>query len=258
MARCPNCLADIRDDVRFCPECGAEQPRRSSPQDHPPPLPLSPWGPPPLATEPAGSAAGRAEPVVGPPLSGRQVTIAVGGILLFIALFLLIGHRGVRRTASGSIPVKGMMGEEVTIGDTAWGVAFTDQIDRIDNHPPTRGQFYTVGVVLGNNGKTPIRLSRASVGLLDGANAMRYTPELTAWGTPDELKVGRYRTEFVLPPKRAIAGLVVFDAPTGLAKPRLLVRDLASSSAQFTGAIDLTQEKNGKGSLNQDAAPDTL
>lgn len=247
MARCPNCGTEVSADARFCPHCGANLPRRPSAQEQPP-LPFSPWGPPPLQPAGAGATA-RAEPVVGKPLSTTQVAIAVGAILLFLAFVIFLGRGltgggGTSQNADNTrnLPVVGMKGEAVPMGNTAWGVAFTDQMNEVNNRPPQNGQFYAVGIVVGNRGSSELPLSVDSVGLFDAESGRRYKPVITAWGTPEQIGAGQYRTRMSLPPQEAIAGLVVFDVPQ-LAKPRLLVRDLSTSSADFTGMIDLTREK---------------
>jgi hypothetical protein len=47
-----------------------------------------------------------------------------------------------------------------------------------------------------------------------------------------------------VPPQQAlfVAGVLIFDVPTTIAEPRLLLRDLAAESSTYTGTIDLTGE----------------
>lgn len=249
MARCPNCGSEVPANAKYCPHCGvALSQRRPSPEQ--PPLPFSPWGPPHMAPATAGAGAGetaRTEPLVGPPLTARQVGIAIGAILLFLIVMILIGrggkHSGTTTTPAKSLPVIGMMGESVNVGNTTWGVAFTDHADRIGNQTSHNGQFYAVGVVIGNKGNESITLSRSTAALIDEGTGKRSTPYMTAWGTPDDIREGRYTTEYTLPAHEAIAGLVIFDIPVSLQKPRLLIRDLTTSSTEYTAEIDLTKEK---------------
>ncbi|MHB9131848.1 MAG: zinc-ribbon domain-containing protein [Armatimonadota bacterium] len=247
MARCPNCGAEMPAGARYCPTCGAALPRRPGPQEQPP-LPFSPFGPPPMALQTAGAGAiGRAEPVTGPPLTGRQVGIAVGAILLFM-LFIVFFGRGIwgRKTqtaaSSGGIPTLGMKGELVKIGNMALGVAFTDTAKQLDHRQPVNGQFFAVGVIIANRGNQPFTLADDALGLING-KGKRYQPVLTAWGTPGQLDAGHYVTRYILSPQESIAGIIVFDTPRDLAQQKLLVRDLTQESTDFTGAIDLTQEK---------------
>lgn len=190
------------------------------------------------------------EPQVGPPMTPTQVAISVGAILLFLLFVVLIGHSGfhsARKSEPAAIatktpPLLGAKGEEVKVGKTVWGVAFTDQVDRVNGKLPQLGQFYMVGVVVGNQGHGIITLEKASVGLLDETTGKRYAVRTVVWGTPRQISAGQYTSRYALPPRRAVAGLVVFDAPKTLVKPRLLVRDLTASSTAYTGMIDLTRE----------------
>lgn len=255
MTRCSNCHQEIAEEDRFCPHCGAVQPWRPSPQEQPT-LPFSPWIPPRLAMQPAGMAATpHTEPYVGPPMSGRQVAIAVSAILCFLLLVMLIGHGGVHGpsvskpappAARKTLPMVGKMNEAVIVGKTAWGVAFTDRAESVDHHPPVRGKFLSVGLIIGNKSESSYYLNDASVGLLDEATGERFTPRATVWGTPSQIIAGHYTNQFSLPPGSAIAGLIVFDVPSNTARPRLLVRDLSTSSPEFTGLIDLSATKSDK------------
>ncbi|HEY3377465.1 MAG TPA: hypothetical protein VGL77_08210, partial [Armatimonadota bacterium] len=87
-------------------------------------------------------------------------------------------------------------------------------------------------------------LSVQSVALIDEQTHERFTPRMTAWGTPTEIDAGRYQTRFTLAPRKIIAGLIVFDVPNPLGRPRLLVRDLTAASGEYTGMIDLTRKKS--------------
>ncbi|MHB9024622.1 MAG: DUF4352 domain-containing protein [Armatimonadota bacterium] len=247
MARCLNCGTEVPANARFCPRCGAVQERQSSAEQ--PPLPFSPFAPPP-ALQPAGAGAARAQSGVGAPLPVWQVAVAVGAILLFLVLIILIGqgwagigHRSQpAQTGQAQLPVVGNAGDLVTVGDTALGVAFTDTTGELNERAPAHGEFYVVGVVISNRGEQPMMLSASSLGLVDRGNDQRYVPTFTAWGTPDELTAGHFTPQFALPPQQAIAGLIVFDVPQDLKAPHLLVRDLTKSSEEFSGSIDLSKK----------------
>lgn len=245
MARCPNCNKEVPSNARFCPNCGFGLPQQQ------PSLPFSPWESPQTASQPSGSRNAAMEPAVGPPLTTKQVGIAIGAILLFLALVIIVGRGGLHGGDSKpsvvagekALPIIGIVGEAVDLGDTTWGVAFTDTANRIDDQPPANGQFYAVGIVIGNKSREIIPLSRNSVGLIDEATGKRYIPRVTAWGTPDQIKAGKYSMRYSLSPGKAVAGLIVFDIPLSVTKPRLLVRDLVRSSEEFTAEIDLLREK---------------
>jgi len=243
MAQCPNCHEEVPADARFCPHCGAEQPGYASMEGQPPPPPplFSPWAPPPMVVQTTAGGAiprERARPqlIVGPPLSVRTVAAAVGAIMLVLLAFLFINHR------SGKLPVLGMKGEAIDVGSTTWGVAFTDQVQRIDSRLPQLGQYFAVGVIIGNKGQANLELTAQSVGLIEVASGKRYQPVMAAWGTPNQITAGEYTTHYTLPPQKAIAGLIIFDVPKDLPKPFLLVRDLFTAQ-DFSGEIDLTQER---------------
>ena len=248
MARCPHCDAEAPAWTGYCPTCGRAQYRRN-PSPEQPPLPFSPFGTPPMALQPAGAgAAPGAEPIVGPPLSTRQVAITVVAILLFLLAVVLLGQGWLSRsrtqpaqTATGNLPVLGAKGELVEVGRTGWGVAFTEPMERFNNQAPQHGQFFAVGVVVANRGKRDILLSDESLALLDNGNGEHYTPIFTAWGTPEDFDAGRYRERAPMPPRESLAGIIVFDTPR-LTAPRLLVRDLTADSTAYTGAIDLTRD----------------
>ncbi|HEY3416179.1 MAG TPA: zinc ribbon domain-containing protein [Armatimonadota bacterium] len=248
MARCQNCGTELPANARFCTRCGAVQARQQSAEQ--PPLLFSPFAPPP-ALQPAGAgAAGRAQPAVNTPLPLWQVAVAVGAILLFLSLIIIIGQgwtgSGRRpqpaQTNPTQLPVVGTAGDLIMVGDTALGVAFTDTTQQMDGRVPVHGEFYVVGVVISNRGAQPVALSLSSLGLLDRGNDQRYPPILTAWGTPDQLKAGHYTPQYSLPSHEAVAGLVVFDVPRNLGTPHLLVRDLTKTSGNFTGTIDLSKQ----------------
>lgn len=248
MARCPNCGTEMARGAHYCPECGAAQLHPETPEQ--PPLPFSPWSPP-RTLQPAGvGATAPAETAVGPPLSGRSVAIAVGSILLFLFFIILVGRgmlsdtTSTTSTATGneSLPVLGTMGEAVETGNTVWAVAFTDHSDTFDNRQPTRGQFFVVGLVVRNTADAPFTLSAVSTRLTDAVQDGRYQPTFTAWGTPDDLQAGQYRTEYPLQPGETIAGLVIFDVPNDLAEQRLLIKDLSKAREEYAGTIDLTKE----------------
>ena len=251
MARCLQCHEEIVLDDHFCPHCGAVQPRRPSPREQPE-LPFSPWVPPRMTLQPTGASAPHAEPYVGPPMTVKQVAIAVCGILLFLLLVVMVGREGGLQgllggkapdpvAAPAPLPLLGKMNEAITIGKTAWGVAFTDQAQTVDHRPPTRGKYLSVGIIIVNQSDMGYYLSTASVGLLDDATGERFTPKATAWGTATQILSGHYSNKFALQPGMPIDGLIVFDVPTTIAHPRLLVRDLAAPSPAFSGMIDLSK-----------------
>jgi len=255
MTHCPKCGAEVPGDARFCAHCGFELDHQPAKQEQPP-LPFSPWEPPPMA-QPAGAggATPAAVPVVGPPLSVKHVGIAVGAILLFLLLVVLIGN-GFRQqtpvvTPSPSLPILGVIGEPVTIGDTVFGVAFTDTPQQFENRTSRRGHFLSVGVVVGNRGQQAFTVDSGSLALRNNDETERFRPIMSAWGTPEELDAGRYQKRYSLPPHETVAGLLVFDVPASVTKPRLLVRDLNSTSGDFSGVIDLTRKtKNEKNELH--------
>ncbi len=243
MARCAECGTEVPADARFCPHCGAPQPRRVSAAEQPP-LPFSPWTAPRLEAQ-AGGAGVLRQPAIGPPLTTRQVLIAVVAILLILVLFLVIGQGISRHGAnkSASIPVLGIMGELIDVGQTGWGVAFTDTSDHFSGKRAQRGQFMAVGLVVLNHSRHSIQLTNSAASIANGDFTARFRPLFVAWGKPVELNAGHFAHEYTLHPDTAIAGILVFDIPRDFASPHLLVRDLAADSRTFTGAIDLTKEK---------------
>lgn len=249
MARCPHCLAEVPDNAHYCTHCGVELTRKPAPEEQPP-LPFSPWGLPPMAPQPAGAdgtASGMA-PVVGPPLSARQVAMSVAAILLFLVLVIILGRwyrGGVATTPASHLPVLGHIGQPITIGETVLGVAFTDSPSHFETHVARKGRLLSVGVVVGNRGDKAFLVDRAALALDNGDDGQRYLPIAAVWGTPEGLQAGQHLTRYALPPHETVAGLVVFDLPTSVAKPRLLLRDLNETSATFSGAIDLTEKDKG-------------
>ncbi|HEY3378463.1 MAG TPA: zinc ribbon domain-containing protein, partial [Armatimonadota bacterium] len=156
MVHCRQCGAEIPSGVKYCPLCGSVQSPHTE-SDEQPSLPFSPWTPPP-PIQPAGVGATARTETWGAPssLSVTQVAVAVGMIFLFLAFVVLAGHEGLFGTpapapvATQPVPIIGAMGEAIIVGRTAWGVAFTDTVERVDDQPPQHGQFYAVGVVVGN------------------------------------------------------------------------------------------------------------
>ena len=167
-----------------------------------PPLPFSPWGPPPMAVQPAGAGAATpaAQPIVGPPLTARQVSISIAGLLLFLMLVLVLGRwfHGSTSGQTSRLPVLGVVGQAITIGDTVLGVAFTDTSKQFQQRTTKNGHFLSVGVVIGNRGEKDFLLDNAALGLDNGDDGTRYVPILTAWGTPEELQAGKYQTHYAL------------------------------------------------------------
>jgi hypothetical protein len=201
---------------------------------------------------PAGATtAPRDGPVVGPPLTLAQVTIAVSAVLAFLAFVIILGQGGglsfthhaapATPVIAKAPPTLGVMDQSIRIGQTVWGAAFVDQLTQLHGQTPRRGQFLAVGIVIGNQSHGAFALSRATVALLDLKTNERFTPYLTAWGTPSHILAGGYTTSFALPARQAIAGLIVFDVPLTTTQPRLLIRDLREPATDFTGKIDLTQ-----------------
>ncbi|HOF88809.1 MAG TPA: hypothetical protein PLZ36_12015, partial [Armatimonadota bacterium] len=126
--------------------------------------------------------------------------------------------------------------------------AFTERPARFANRPARNGQFVVVGVVAGNRGAEQFTLATGAAALQDGDTGARYTPTFIAWGTPDDFSRGRYAARYTVPPQGTAAGLLVFDVPTTLAHPRLLVRDLAGAK-DFVGGIALERAAEGGGML---------
>ena len=241
MATCSTCGADVPAAARYCPACGAEQRAHTSP---PPPSPLLAFLPRQFA--PAFEAAGpiaSGVPDVGPPLTTRQVAVAVGTILLvLVAMLIISGHA--RRdesplVGSRGLPVLGVAGESVRVGDTALGVAFVSTPHTFNHRAARAGALLAVGVVVGNGGRTAITLSTASLALYDAAHDTRYLPVDSAWGRPEALHAEQYQPSYQLTPRQLVAGIVVFDVPLTLTHPQLLVRDLTVPSPAYTGTIDL-------------------
>ena len=212
-----------------------------------------------MALQPAGAGeiTPRVEPVVGPPLSARQVAVSIGAILLFLVLVIILGHwyrgGGTTTTPVAHLPVLGIVGQAITIGDTVLGVAFTDTPPRFEKRISRKGHFLSVGVVIGNRGDNAFQVDSAALALDNGDDGHRYLPIATVWGTPEELQTGKHQIRYTLPPHETVAGLIIFDLPATVVKPRLLLRDLHDSSAAFSGAIDLTRttrEESG-GSIHE-------
>lgn len=195
----------------------------------------------------------RAEPVVGPPLTTRQVIIAVVVVLLFLAFIVFYVGGGLRnmgrdRGDSGGYPVLGAKGDVVRTGNTGWGVAFTEEPKQVNDEPPGQGRYYAVGVVVLNQGERPAILTTDAVALINDEESSLYRPKLVAWGTPEELNAGRGQARYTLPPQEVVAGLAIFDVPDSVNEPRLLVRDVNAEDKEFSGAIDLTRESDeGRG-----------
>lgn len=245
MARCPTCGAELENGTSRCPACPEARAERP-PSPVQPPLPFSPWVGTPVTAPASGGAIALPAPAVDTPLRPWQVALAVGAILLLLFLVMLIGqgiHGRPAQTAREKLPVLGMIGEPITIGNTVVGVAFTNTTERLGQRESIRGRFFAVGVVVGNRSTQAVTLSDASLALVDAGNGERFTPVMTAWGSPEELNAGQFAPHFSLQPKHAIAGILVFDTPVTLAAPQLLVRDLTVGEASFTGGIDLTKEK---------------
>lgn len=207
-----------------------------------------------MAMQPAGpGGAVRAQPVVGPPLTTKQVLIAVMAILLFLAFIIFYVGRGTRQarrgpnpSSAGGYPILGMIGEVVQTGTTGWGVAFTEQPKQVNDQPPARGRYYAVGVVVLNQSEQPFVLGQSDMALINDDTSKTYRPKMVAWGSPEELNDGAGRDRYTLPAHEIIAGLAIFDVPRGVDQPRLLVRDMGKSGADFGGAIDLTREAKEK------------
>lgn len=139
------------------------------------------------------------------------------------------------------MPVLGVIGEQVTIGNTLLGVAATGTPELVDGRR-AQGRYLAVVIVIGNYGPGAFTMNGESFGLTDGRNGGSLRPVLMAYGTPDELQAGRFHRTFTLEAREVIAAVAIFDIPEDDTEPRLLVRDMASSDKQFTGAIDLTRE----------------
>ena len=202
------------------------------------------------ALQPAGgevSAAAESLSDTGRPLSVKQVAIAVGAVLLAVLGILLYAQyrpsTGTPRSSGtqANVPVLGVIGEQVTIGDTLLGVATTGTPETVDGRR-AQGQYLAVVIVIGNYGKNAFTLNKESFGLTDGRHGGRHLPVLMAYGTPEELHSGRFHRTFELGEKEVIAAVAIFDLPKSDVQPRLLVRDMAKREKEFTGAIDLTRE----------------
>ncbi|MHB0937047.1 MAG: DUF4352 domain-containing protein [Armatimonadota bacterium] len=199
------------------------------------------------ALQPAGGDASTAATVLGGtgrPLSVKQVAVAVGAVLLVVLGILFYAGYRPRFGGGGAgaqLPVLGVIGEQVTIGDTLLGVASTGVPESV-NGREAQGQYLAVVIVIGNTGTDTFTLNEGSFGLTDGRNGGRHQPVLMAYGTPEELHAGQFHKTFQLGSKEVIAAVAIFDVPTSDTEPRLLVRDMARSGNDFTGAIDLTRE----------------
>lgn len=247
MAHCPVCGEEVSSHAHFCPRCGAAlQQVRPSPEQMS--LPGVGFGLKTPALQPVGGDASAAASTLsgtGRPLSATQVAIAVGAVLLTVlGILFYAGYRpqfSSRNSAEVKVPVLGMVGEQVTIGDTLLGVATTGTPESL-NGRAAQGQYLAVVIVIGNYGTDPFTLNEDSFGLTDGRNDGRHQPVLIAYGTPEELHAGQFHSTFELRPKEVIAAVAIFDIETNDRQPRLLVRDMAKNDSQFTGAIDLTHE----------------
>jgi len=200
------------------------------------------------ALQPVGgdvSAAASTLSGTGRPLSVTQVAIAVSLVLLVVLGILLYAgyrpHLGSQNTAEVKVPVLGVVGQQVTLGDTLLGVATTGTPESV-NGRPAQGQYLAVVIVVGNYGTTAFTLDEKSFGLTDGRNDGRRQPVLLAYGTPEELHAGQFHRTFELGSKEVIAAVAIFDIGKDDLQPRLLVRDMAKGDTTFTGAIDLTRE----------------
>ena len=247
MAHCPNCGEELSSQARFCPHCGAAQRQaRSSPEQLA--LPGTGFGLGPPALQPAGGGA-VALPAAGPagrPLTAKQVAIAVGAVMLLLLGFIL--YNGYR---SSGVPVVGVVGEPITLGQTMVGVADIGMLEQWEGHAAQRGQFLAVAIVVANNGSQPFTLDADSFALINGRNGERYQPVFMAYGMPDELNAGKYQRSFRLGPKEIIAAIAIFDIAREVTQPRLLVCDMTQSGGDFTGAIDLTRETQRQGENEQ-------
>lgn len=237
MARCSECGAPVAEDARYCRACGARvEPGRNAE------LLFGPLHAPLFAGAGADAVAA---PAPSPSLSLGQVTAAVGVVLaVLLAVVLYHGRPATTSPDAGGLPVMGVMGEPVTVGDTAWGVAFIDAQATFSGHTPRQGRFLVVGVVAGNRGTRAFTMDGRAAGLLDADTGTRYAPAFTTWGTPDEIRAWTSVPSYALTPANTVAGLLIFDVPATVAHPRLLVRDMAAGG-EFTGAIDLEQNRRG-------------
>gem|GEM_PF-2335754 len=244
MAHCPECGEELSARARFCPRCGAEQ---HKPRQSPEQLPLLGFGPGTPALQPAG--AGLASPALpgeaaaGRPLTAKQVAIAVGAVMLvLLGILFYTGYRPFSGgTASGNVPVLGVVGEPIYVGKTAVGVADIGATQVWEGRQPENGQFLAVIIIIGNYGGRAFTLDAESFALTDAGNGGHHAPAFIGYGQPEELQAGRYQPEFQLEPEQMIASVAVFDIATTNEQPRLLVRDLTGSGKDFTGAIDLTR-----------------
>jgi len=241
MAHCPECGEEISPRAQFCPRCGApqHQERQSSAQ-----LPLP--GMPVLQPAGAGAAVPAASETAAPgrPLTVPQVAVAVGAVLLLLlGIVFFAGHRPMSDSSThAKVPVLGAVGEPVSIGKTAVGVADTGSADTWEGRPPKNGQFIGVIIIVANNGTDAFMLDDAAFALTDGRNDGRHAPAFIAYGMPEELQAGKYQRTYQLKPGELIAAVAVFDIAKTDTQPRLLVRDMTQSDKAFTGAIDLTQK----------------
>jgi hypothetical protein len=239
MARCPECGVSVPTDARECRVCGA---RLGSPARQTELL----FGPLHASLYAGAGAEAVPAPASLQGLSVRQVIIAVGAVLLVLLGFIWYAGQPAGRSAGGmELPVMGVMGEPVRVGDTVWGVAFTDSSETFSGRTPERGRFLVVGIVTGNHSTSNFPMNHQTTALLDAASGTRYTPTFTAWGTPDDFPAGKYAPTYTLAPYGTIAGILLFDVPVEFVHPRLLVRDLARDEV-FTGLIDLERDRRGR------------
>jgi hypothetical protein len=183
------------------------------------------------------------EAAPGRPLTVKQVAIAVGAIMLvLVGILYYAGYRPqAGGTSSADVPVLGVVGEPVSVGDTAVGVADIGTTQVWEGRDPENGQFLAVIIIIGNYGSRAITLDDGAFALTDAGNGGQHKPTFIAYGMPEELQAGRYQQEFRLDRDQMIAAVAVFDIALSDEQPRLLVRDMTKSDKKFTGAIDLTR-----------------
>ncbi len=226
MAQCPHCGAEAAAGASACAACGTALPLPS--------LPFSPFAPPP--------AEAMVCPVPRVPLSRTQITAAVGvGVLFVLFVIFYVGRNLTTPHGVAQVPVLGHGSEVVTTGSTLWRVAYAAPPSGTPRRPPARGQYYLVGVLVGNKGAQAFTLTAHSLALADADTGARFHPVLVAWGTPDELRTGQYRAAYTVPPRAVVAGVVLFDIPRRTAHRQLLVRD-AADPGEFAGAIALPRD----------------
>jgi hypothetical protein len=176
------------------------------------------------------------------PLTRSQITAAVSvGVLFLLFVIFYVGRNLSVPRGTAQVPVLGRGSDTVTTGDTVWRVAYAAPPDGPQRRPPVRGQYYLVGVLVGNRGAGAVTVTTRSVCLTDAATGTRYLPVLTAWGTPDELRAGEYHASYTVPSRGVVAGVVLFDIPKHMARRQLLVRNPAGAE-DYAGAIELPDD----------------